>query len=150
MTASGSLPDGEAYYAYLLRLNTTTAMSPNEVHELGLREVARIEGEMRAMLDANGFAGQPIGQAMVSLGKDPRFLYPNDETGRKAALADYQRLIDDAIRRCRAVVSAPRRERSAKSSACRHSRRRPRRAPTTRARRWMGRVPASSTPTCAT
>ncbi len=94
------LPDGAAYYAYLLRLNTTTTMSPDEVHELGLREVARIEGEMRVLLDANGFAGQPVGQAMISLGKDPRFLYPNDDAGRKAALAEYQRLIDDATRRC--------------------------------------------------
>lgn len=94
------LPDGQAYYAYLLRLNTTTTMSPHEIHELGLREVARIEGEMRVILDANGFASQPIGQAMISLGKDPRFLYPNDDTGRAAALADYQRLIDEATRRC--------------------------------------------------
>ena len=94
------LPEGEACYTYLLHLNTTTTMSPNEIHELGLREVARIESEMRLLLDANGFAGQPIGQSMISLGKDPRFLYPNDETGRNAALAEYKRLIDDATRRC--------------------------------------------------
>ena len=103
------LPDGAACYSYLLRLNTTTTMSPNEIHELGLREVARIEGEMRLLLDANGFAGQPIGQAMTSLGKDSRFLYPNDEAGRNAALAEYKRLIDDAIRRCaRLFMATPR------------------------------------------
>ncbi len=103
------LPEGEAYYAYLLRLNTTTTMSPNEIHELGLREVARIEIEMRGLLDANGFAGQPIGQAMVSLGKDPRFLYPDNDSGRDAALAEYQRLIDDATRRCAQLFdTAPR------------------------------------------
>src|SRR5437667_12357709 len=56
------LPDGDAYYAYCLRQNTTTTLRPDEIHELGLREVARIEGEMRAILDANGFAGQPIGE----------------------------------------------------------------------------------------
>jgi uncharacterized protein (DUF885 family) len=84
-------------------------MSPNEIHELGLREVARIEGEMRLLLDANGFAGQPIGQAMISLGKDPRFLYPNDETGRNAALAEYKRLIDDATRHsAQLFLTAPR------------------------------------------
>src|SRR5207253_9564085 len=43
------LPDGDAFYAYALRSNTTTNMPPNEVHELGLREVTRIEGEMRAL-----------------------------------------------------------------------------------------------------
>ena len=94
------LPEGHAYYAYLLHLNTTTTMSPEEIHELGLREVSRIEAEMRVILDANGFAGQPIEQSMTSLGKESRFLYPDDETGRAAALADYQRLIDEAIRRC--------------------------------------------------
>jgi uncharacterized protein (DUF885 family) len=76
------LPDGDNYYAYRLRENTTTKLKPDEVHELGLQEVARIEGEMRAILDANGFAGQPIGQTMNKLGKDPRFLFSNDDKGR--------------------------------------------------------------------
>jgi uncharacterized protein (DUF885 family) len=67
------------------------------VHELGLREITRIEGEMRAILDANGFAGQPIGASMDKLGKDPRFLYSNDDKGRADALAEYKRLIDNAV-----------------------------------------------------
>jgi len=91
------LPDGDAFYAYTLRSNTTTNTPPNEVHELGLREVARIEAEMRAILDSNGFAGQPIGASMDKLGKDPRFLYSNDDKGRAEALAEYKRLIDNAV-----------------------------------------------------
>src|SRR5438445_13858050 len=87
------LPDGDAYYAYCLHENTTTTLRPDEFPELGLREVARIEGEMRAILDANGFAGQPLGGAMDKLGKDPRFLYPNDDKGRADALARYADLI---------------------------------------------------------
>ena len=94
------LPDGDAYYTYVLRQNTTTKLKPDELHELGLREVARIEGEMRALLDANGFAGQPIGAAMDRLAKDSRFLYSNDDNGRKAALAEYKRLIDTALSHC--------------------------------------------------
>jgi uncharacterized protein (DUF885 family) len=90
------LPDGDAYYAYCLHENTTTTLKPDEVHELGLREVARIEEEMRTLLDANGFAGQPIGEAMDKLGKDPRFLYPNDDKGRTDALAEYTQLINEA------------------------------------------------------
>src|SRR3954453_680881 len=58
------LPDGDAFYAYALRRNTTTQLKPEEVHDLGLHEVARIEGEMRALLDANGYTGRPIGEAM--------------------------------------------------------------------------------------
>ena len=91
------LPDGDAFYAYALHSNTTTNMPPNEVHELGLREVTRIEAEMRALLDANAFAGQPIGAAMDKLGKDPRFLYPNDDKGRADAIAEYKRLINSAV-----------------------------------------------------
>src|SRR6266513_3912797 len=91
------LPDGDAYYAYKLHENTTTTLKPDEVHELGLREVARIEGEMRTILDANGFAGQPIGPAMDKLGKDPRFLYSNDDKGRADALAEFKRLINNAV-----------------------------------------------------
>ena len=94
------LPDGDAFYAYVLRHNTTTTLKPNELHELGLREVARIEGEMRVLLDANGTAGQSIGAAMDKLAKDPRFLYSSDDDGRKAALAEYQRLIDTALSHC--------------------------------------------------
>ena len=90
------LPDGDAYYAYCLHENTTTTLRPDEVHELGLREVARIEGEMRTLLDANGFAGQPIGEAMDKLGKDSRFLFPNDDKGRADALAEYTQLINEA------------------------------------------------------
>src|SRR5438105_188969 len=91
------LPDGDAFYAYALHSNTTTNMAPNDVHDLGLREVTRIEAEMRAILDANGFAGQPIGPAMDKLGKDPRFLYSNDDKGRDEALAEFKRLINNAV-----------------------------------------------------
>ena len=99
------LPDGDAYYAFALRRNTTTTLKPEEVHDLGLREVDRIEAEMRALLDANGFAGRPIGESMDALGKDPRFLFPNDDKGRADALAEYTRLINDAIERCRVVFA---------------------------------------------
>jgi uncharacterized protein (DUF885 family) len=99
------LPDGDAFYAYALRRNTTTTLKPEEVHDLGLREVARIEGEMRTLLDANGYAGRPIGEAMDALGKDPRFLFPNDDKGRADALAEYTRLIDDAIERSRLLFA---------------------------------------------
>src|SRR5437879_11810970 len=54
---------------------------------------------MQAILDANGFTGQPIGEAMDKLAKDPRFLYPNDDKGRSDALARYTELITQATER---------------------------------------------------
>ena len=100
------LPDGDAFYAYQLRQNTTTTLNPVEIHALGVAEVARIEGEMRALLDANGFAGQPIGAAIDALGKDPRFLFANYDAGRAAALAEYTRLIDQALERSKQLFSS--------------------------------------------
>jgi len=93
------LPDGAAFYAYAVRKNTTTTLKPEEVHDLGVREVARIEAEMRRILDANGFSGRAIGEAMEALGKDPRFHFPNDDKGRADALAEYTRLITQAMER---------------------------------------------------
>lgn len=99
------LPNGDAFYAYALRHSTTTTLKPDEVHALGLREVARIESEMRALLDGNGFAGRPVAEAMETLRKDPRFQFPNDDKGRGDALAEYTRLINDAIERCRLLFA---------------------------------------------
>jgi uncharacterized protein (DUF885 family) len=102
------MPDGEAFYAYMLRKSTTTTLTPVQVHDLGLREVARIETEMRAILDPNGFAGRPIGEAMDALGKDPRFLFSNDDKGRAEALAEYTRLITQAMERSKQLfMSVP-------------------------------------------
>jgi uncharacterized protein (DUF885 family) len=100
------LPDGAAYYAYRLRSATTTNMTPQAVHDLGLAEVARIEKEMKAILLAQGQLqpGETTAQAMTRLGKDPRFLYPNTDEGRAAALADYTRMIADQLVRSRRVI----------------------------------------------
>jgi uncharacterized protein (DUF885 family) len=102
------LPDGEAFYAYALRKSTTTTLQPEEVHDLGMREVARIEAEIRAILDANGFAGRPTVEAMEELTKNPRFLFSNDDKGRADALAEYTRLIAQATERSRQLfVTVP-------------------------------------------
>jgi uncharacterized protein (DUF885 family) len=94
------LPDGKEFYAYALRQNTTTILNPDDLHALGLKEVQRIEGEMRRLLEANGMTGQPVAVAMTTLSHDPRFLYPNDDSGRTQALAEYTRLINAATARC--------------------------------------------------
>ena len=100
------LPDGDAYYAWRLRNQTTTNMTPQEVHDLGLAEVARIEAEMLAILSAQGQlqAGETPARAMSRLSKEPRFLYPNADAGRAAALADYTKMIAEQLQLSRAVV----------------------------------------------
>ena len=100
------LPDGDAFYSHQLRSQTTTRMTPQQVHDLGLAEVLRIEGEMRAILIAQAQLqpGETPATAMTRLAKEPRFLYPNTDDGRTAALADYTKMIEDQLQRSRAVV----------------------------------------------
>ncbi len=90
-----ALPDGDAYYAYTVRNQTTTDMTPEEVHQLGLAEVARIESDMDAILREQGYTEGSVGQRMTELGKEPRFVYPSTDEGRAQCLADFQRIIDE-------------------------------------------------------
>jgi uncharacterized protein (DUF885 family) len=90
-----NLPDGDAYYAYLLRSSTTTELTPQEVHEIGLREVDRIEGEMSVILESLGHESENPTKQLLTLGEDDRFLYPNTDEGRTACLADYKRMLDE-------------------------------------------------------
>lgn len=90
------LPDGAAYYTYLLRNHTTTDITPEEVFQLGKREVTRITTEMRQILDSLGHkdSTKTPQQFLEQFNKEKRFLYPNTDKGRKLAIAEYQRLID--------------------------------------------------------
>jgi len=89
------LPDGDAYYAHQLRGFTTTDYTPDQVHQLGLDQVAKISAEMRAILDAQGHTGGTVGGWMAKLNAEPRFLYPDTAEAREQILKDYQTIIDE-------------------------------------------------------
>jgi len=93
------LPDGAAYYALMLRQMTTTDYSPEKIHALGLAEVARIGAEMDALLRAQGMAQGSVAERMQVLARDPRFLFPNSDDGRRQALARYQQILDEVSAR---------------------------------------------------
>jgi uncharacterized protein (DUF885 family) len=82
------LPKGDALYQAMILHMTDTTMSPREIHELGLSEVARITREMDSILHAEGYTEGSVGARMTALGKEERFLYPNDSAGKKRLLAD--------------------------------------------------------------
>lgn len=92
------LPDGEAYYRFLLKLYTTTELSPEEVYQIGLKEVDRIEKEMWAILKNEGYTDtiKTIGALIQGLSKEERFLFPESDSGRTMVLAQYQRILDEA------------------------------------------------------
>jgi uncharacterized protein (DUF885 family) len=93
------LPDGAAYYAWTLRLHTTTSLSADEIHAVGLAETARIQGEIRAILAAEGRASGDLAADLIALHADPAFLYPDEDASRATILADYQAILDEASAR---------------------------------------------------
>lgn len=95
------LPDGEAYYRYQLRRFTSTGLDPRQIHEIGLREVARIEGEMDRILRSIGRDRGSVKERIARLEKD--LAYPDDDAGRKAIMADIDGMIADAQKRSAAL-----------------------------------------------
>ncbi len=90
-----ALPDGEAFYNFAVREQTTTEMTPEEVHQLGLSEVARIEAEMDQILIAQGLTGGTVGARVTEISKRPEQLYPDTDAGRAQIIADFQTIIDE-------------------------------------------------------
>ena len=90
-----ALPEGDAYYRHLLRGHTTTDMSPEAIHALGLAEVARIEAEMDAILCEQGYCEGGVGERMAALNAEPRFLFEDSDAGRLAIIAAYQAIVDE-------------------------------------------------------
>jgi uncharacterized protein (DUF885 family) len=88
MPATGALalPDGAAYYASALGLMTTTQMSADEIHDLGLSEVSRIRAEMDAIRERVGFSGD-LAAFFQHLRSDAQFYFPDTEEGRRAYIS---------------------------------------------------------------
>lgn len=91
------LPNGEAYYRYQLKQSTTTDLNPEEVHQIGLSEVARIKSEMKNILLAEGYADttKTLGAIIQELNKEERFLFPNTDEGRQMVLDEYDRILSE-------------------------------------------------------
>lgn len=77
-----SLPSGEAYYQSRLRIQTTTTLSAEEIHEIGLREVARIHQQMRSVMKTVGFSGS-LAEFFVHVRDGEAFHLPDTEEGRR-------------------------------------------------------------------
>jgi uncharacterized protein (DUF885 family) len=88
------LPNGAAYYRIALESYTTLPVGPQELHELGLKEVARIHEEMRAIMQKAGFRGT-LQEFFEHVRNDPRLYYPDTQEGRAQYLADAKRLLEE-------------------------------------------------------
>jgi uncharacterized protein (DUF885 family) len=96
-------PGGAKAYAYDLRRFTTTKLAAAEIHEIGLREVARIEGEMEKVLQRLGRTQGTLEERTDALERD--LAYPNTDPGRAAIMADIERILRDAEKRAAALFA---------------------------------------------
>jgi uncharacterized protein (DUF885 family) len=80
-------PDGDTYYRWALRASTTTGMSPDEVHQLGLDQVKVLHGRMDPILRSVGYTTGTVGARMQALAKDSRYQFREGDEGRKEILA---------------------------------------------------------------
>lgn len=86
-TAWSALPDGKAWYAHRVRQSTTVALTPDQIHAIGLKEVARILGEMEAVKKQVGFQGD-LKAFFKHLNDDPKYYFTKPED----LLAGYREL----------------------------------------------------------
>jgi uncharacterized protein (DUF885 family) len=88
------LPGGEAFYANALRFHTSTTLTPDQAHEIGLRQVAELSAEADPLLRAEGLTRGTVGARLTELGQVERFLYPNTDAGRQQLMADLNRQME--------------------------------------------------------
>ena len=93
-SGASSLPDGQAYYASRLKASTTTELTADEVHQIGLDEIARIRGEMEAIKDEVGFEGDL--QAFFKHIETAEWnYYPDTDEGRQGYIDDATAAIEN-------------------------------------------------------
>jgi uncharacterized protein (DUF885 family) len=87
-------PRGEEYYRWVLKASTTTTTSPDEIHEIGRRELQDLHAQMDAILKNAGYSQGTVGARMQALAKDPRYQFPEGDKGRAEIMAFIQNRVD--------------------------------------------------------
>ena len=95
-----SKPNGDAYYEWALQAGTTTTMSPDEVHQMGLDELASLHGRMDPILRSLGYTQGSVGDRMTALGNDPRYHFSPGDKGR----AEIMTFIEETLTEIRALM----------------------------------------------
>lgn len=93
------LPSGEAIYAEALRQATTTTFSPEEVHQMGLSQVAEISSRLDTILHSAGYTRGTVGERLAALNRDPKQLYADTGAGRAKLIDDLNRDVKDMYAR---------------------------------------------------
>ncbi len=82
------IPNGDAVYSAALAEATTTSYSADEIHQIGLEQVAEISADLDRVLRSAGLTSGTVGERLTQLNSRPDQLYPNDDAGRERLIAD--------------------------------------------------------------
>ncbi|MBZ6379188.1 DUF885 domain-containing protein [Pacificimonas flava] len=93
------LPEGDRYYAGAVRSNTTSDISPGELHREGLAQCEDLIARIDTLLRAQGMTSGTVGERIAALDRDPRFLLPATDAGREALLERAQGFVEEAVAR---------------------------------------------------
>jgi uncharacterized protein (DUF885 family) len=94
------LPDGEAFYAAALEAQTTSTLSPDEVHKLGLEVVADCTAQADAIMKSQGFTKGTVGKRLRAMFDDPKFRYDNTDPGKEKLISD----LNEKVARVQALL----------------------------------------------
>jgi len=86
-------PNGDDYYRWALKASTTTTMTPDEVHAMGLEELRALQARMDPILKSLGYTQGSVGERMQALGRDPRYKFSPGDKGRAEIMAFIQERI---------------------------------------------------------
>ncbi len=98
------LPNGEAYYSFLLRMHTTTEMSAEQIHELGLQHVQSLTSAIQSVLESMGLPTDEPGQQLKALMLASQYHYQG-ENRQEDILQDYQAILDEVNLRLPEIFS---------------------------------------------
>ena len=88
-------PDGDKFYQYTIKTQGDSDLTAEEIHQLGLAEVARISADMDSILSQLGYEMGTVAERMNALGKEIRFSYEDSEQGKEQLISDLNQQIKD-------------------------------------------------------
>lgn len=89
-------PNGDAFYEYILRKESSSDLTPQEVHEIGLQEIVRIQAEMRAIFDELGYpANESLGASMARALQEAGYMDISTQSGKDRYVQEVERIIEE-------------------------------------------------------
>lgn len=94
-----NLPRGAEYYAAALKIETTTDLTPDQIHTIGRNRVTELNRELDIALRRLGLTEGPVGQRLAQLTADPRYQYEDSDAGRAQLITDVQARVNRVMER---------------------------------------------------